>query len=144
MLPGGDLQRLNMKLKLSTFRIGDPPKRDEGLRIGTTRLPPRGVPKSRWKSDGYFDVWLPTVAPSRKLLSWIKQHDINDDKTRRAFFARYERELLGNSEARQTLALLAELAKRTPISVGCFCEDESRCHRSRLREIIERIAKTQL
>jgi len=88
-------------------------------------------------------VWLPTVAPSRKLLSWIKHHDINDDKTRRAFFARYERELLGNVETRQTLQLLAELARRTPISVGCFCADESRCHRSRLRDVIERIAKAE-
>ena len=128
------------KLKLSTFRIGDQPKRSQGLRIGTARLPPRGVPKSQWKSGGYFDVWLPTVAPSRKLLSWIKQRDINNPATRRAFFQRYERELLGNAEARQTLQLLAEIAQRTPISIGCFCPDESRCHRSRLRLIIERIA----
>src|SRR6185436_6114412 len=80
---------VSMNLHISTFRIGDPPKRDEGLRVGATRLPPRGVPKSRWKKDGYFDVWLPTVAPSRKLLGWIKQRDINDDKTRRVFFVRY-------------------------------------------------------
>ena len=132
-----------MNLHISTFRIGDPPKRDEGLRVGATRLPPRGVPKSRWKKDGYFDVWLPTVAPGRKLLGWIKQRDINDDKTRRVFFARYEHELLGNSETRQTLSLLAELAKRTPISVGCFCADESHCHRSRLHEVIKRLAKAE-
>ena len=129
-----------MKLKVSTFRIGDRPKRGEGLRIGTTRLPPRGVPKSKWKSEGYFDVWLPVVAPSRQLLAWIKQRDINDAETRKSFFKRYERELLGNADARQTVQLLAELARRTPISVGCFCADERRCHRSRLRSIIERIA----
>ena len=125
---------------LSTFRIGDAPKRGQGLRIGATRLPPRGVPKSRWKRDGYFDIWLPIIAPSRELLSWIKQRDINDAKTRRLFFKRYERELLGNSEGRQTVELLAELAKRTPITIGCFCADESRCHRSKLRELIERAA----
>ena len=129
------------KLKLSTFRIGDKPNPSEGLRIGTTRLPPRGVPKSKWKSGGYFDVWLPTVAPSRALLGWIKDRDINDAATRRDFFQRYERELLRNSDGRQTVQLLAEMAKRTPISVGCFCADESRCHRSRLRSIIEAVAK---
>ena len=128
------------KLKLSTFRIGGPVKRAEGLRIGTTRLPPRGVPKSQWQSGGYFDIWLPSVAPSKELFSWIKHRDINDPKTRRAYFARYERELLGKAESRQTLHLLAEVAKRTAISVGCFCADESRCHRSRLRSMIEKIA----
>ena len=129
------------KLMLSTFRIGDSPKRGEGLRIGTTRLPPRGVPKPRWKSGGYFDVWLPTVAPSLALVRWIKQRDLNDPKTRRTYFTRYERELSINSSARQTIQLLAELAKRTPISIGCYCADESRCHRSALRRAIERLAK---
>jgi len=128
------------RLKLSTFRIGDAPKRGKGLRIGTTRLPPRGVPKSRWKSGGYFDVWLPTVAPSRELFRWIKARDINDAAVRKTYFQRYERELLGNSDARHTVHLLAEIARRTPISIGCFCADESRCHRSRLRMIIERAA----
>ncbi|MFL6515367.1 MAG: DUF488 domain-containing protein [Chthoniobacterales bacterium] len=128
------------KLKLSTFQIGRPAKPGAGLRIGATRLPPRGVPKSRWKSDGYFDVWLPSVAPSRDLLRWIKQRDINDAAVRGTFFEKYEREVLGDSEARQTLHLLAEVARRTPISVGCFCSDESRCHRSHLRKLIERFA----
>jgi uncharacterized protein YeaO (DUF488 family) len=130
-----------MKLKLSTFQIGTPAMRGQGLRIGTTRLPPRGVPKSRWRRDGYFDVWLPAVAPSMTLLRWIKQRDINDPAIRRAFFDRYERELLGDSVARQSAQLLAEMAKRTPVSIGCFCADESRCHRSRLYRIIERIAE---
>ena len=128
------------KLKLSTFQIGTAPKASQGLRIGATRLPPRGVPKSRWKKDGYFDVWLPVIAPSKKLLSWIHQRDINDDATRKKFFERYERELLADSTARHTLELLAELAKRTPMAVGCFCKDESRCHRSHLRRLIERTA----
>jgi uncharacterized protein YeaO (DUF488 family) len=130
------------KLKLSTFQIGTRAKRNQGLRIGTTRRPPRGVPKSRWKSDGYFDIWLPSVAPSLKLLRWIKQHDINDAKTRKSFFERYERELLADSVARQTVQLLAQIATRTPISIGCFCADESRCHRSRLYLIIEQTAAT--
>lgn len=127
------------RLKLSTYQIGTPAKRNQGLRIGATRLPPRGVPKSRWKPD-YFDVWLPVIAPSRELFRWIKRRDINDSKTRTVFFQRYEKELLGNSDARHILELLAEIAKRTPISIGCFCADESRCHRSRLYDIICRIA----
>ena len=131
---------MSAKLKLSTFRIGTPPKKKQGLRIGATRLPPRGVPKAQWKKEGYFDLWLPVIAPSMKLLRWIKQRDINDAGTRREFFKRYEKELLGGSTARQTLQLLGAIAKRTPISVGCFCADESRCHRSRLRELIERAA----
>jgi uncharacterized protein YeaO (DUF488 family) len=129
------------KLKITTFQIGAPVRRDAGLRIGTTRLPPRGVPKSRWKSGGYFDVWLPTVAPSRELLRWIKQRDIDDPAVRTTFFRKYERELLAKTDARQTLQLLAELARRTPISVGCFCVDESRCHRSHLRKLIEHFAE---
>lgn len=129
------------KLKLSTFQIGTRPKASQGVRIGATRLPPRGVSKSRWKKDGYFDVWLPVIAPSKRLLSWIRQRDINDAATRKTFFDRYEREILGDSTARHTLQLLAELAKRTPISVGCFCKDESRCHRSRLFRLIEAAAK---
>lgn len=131
----------NNKLKLSTFQIGSPAKRGQGLRIGATRLPPRGVPKSRWKRDGYFDVWFPAIAPSRELLSWIKQRDINDASVCRTFFHRYEQEVLGNSTGRQTLQLLAEIAKRAPISIGCFCEDESRCHRSRLYQLIRQMAK---
>ena len=130
-----------MSLKLSTFQIGTPAKRNQGLRIGATRLPPRGIPKSRWKRDGYFDAWLPAIAPSRNLLKWIRQRDINDPEVRRAFFARYERELLGNVEGRQTLQLLAEIANRMPVSIGCFCADESRCHRSHLYQLIIRAAK---
>jgi len=126
-------------LKLSTFQIRTPPKRGQGLRIGTTRRPPRGVPKSRWERDGYFDVWLPSIAPSQKLIARFKGN-LDDPTRRHAFFDSYERELLSNAEGRQTLILLAKIAKRTPISVGCFCADESRCHRSRLLKLIRRYA----
>lgn len=129
-----------MKLKLSTFQIGTPAKRGQGLRIGATRRPPRGVPKSRWRRDGYFDVWLPSIAPSQKLLARFKQH-LDDPAPWRTFFDSYERELLSSASGRQTLELLAEIAKRTPISIGCFCADESRCHRSRLYKLIREFAK---
>src|SRR4051812_29899244 len=102
---------MGAQLKLSTFRIGTSPAKSQGLRIGATRLPPRGVPKSQWKKEGYFDLWLPLIAPSMKLLRWIKQRDINDAATRREFFKRYERELLGDSTARQTIGLLAAIAR---------------------------------
>lgn len=121
-----------MKLKLRTFQIGSPVKRGQGLRLGTTRYTPRGVRRERWQKDGYFDLWLPTVAPSRRLL----QRKLDLD----SFYDAYERELSANTEARQTVRLLAEIAKRTPISVGCYCQDEQRCHRWRLKAVIEKAA----
>ena len=127
-------------LKLKTFRIGAPAKRGEGLRIGTTRRPPRGVPKARWSRDGYFDVWLPSLAPSRKLLAWLKRRNLEDPAVRGSFFDRYERELLATAEGRQNVEFIAKVAARTPVSIGCFCADESRCHRSRLYRIIRRHA----
>ena len=114
-------------LKLRTFRHGDAPKRGEGLRIGTTRRPPRGKTKDQW--GDYFDVWFPILAPSDKLLA-----------SRPFGFARYERELYSRAESRQALQLLAHIALRTPISIGCYCEDESHCHRSYLHKLIEREA----
>ena len=115
-------------IKLRMFRHGDPPKRGEGLRIGTTRLPPRGVTKDHW--DDYFDVWFPILAPSAKLFA-----------SRPFGFAKYERELYSRAESRQALQLLAHLSLRIPISIGCYCEDESNCHRSYLYKLIEREAK---
>jgi uncharacterized protein YeaO (DUF488 family) len=131
---------MNSKLKLSTFQIGTKAKSSQGLRIGATRRPPRGVPKSRWTTDGYFDVWLPVVAPSQKLIARYKEH-LDDPAQRRAFFDAYERELLSSSSGRQTVQLLAQIAKRTPISIGCYCADELRCHRSRLYNLLKRAAE---
>jgi uncharacterized protein YeaO (DUF488 family) len=129
---------VKQKLMLSTFQIGAPAKRGEGLRIGVTRRPPRGVPKSRWVRDGYFDVWLPSLAPSSNLLTRVKKHNFDDPSVRKAFFDAYERELLSSAEGRQIVKFVAEVAARTPISIGCFCGDESRCHRSRLFKIIQK------
>jgi uncharacterized protein YeaO (DUF488 family) len=87
--------------------------------------------------DGYFDVWLPALAPSTKLLARFKRHRyIDDPAADRAFFDSYERELLATAERRQTVEFIAQVATRTPISLGCFCGEESRCHRSRLFKII--------
>jgi uncharacterized protein YeaO (DUF488 family) len=125
------------KLKLTTFQIGTPAQPGQGLRIGATRRPPRGVPKDRWVADGYFDVWLPALAPSAKLLAQLKHIDLQDLADRRSFFDRYERELLSSAESRQTVEFVVQVAARTPISIGCFCADESRCHRSRLFKILQ-------
>ena len=138
-LPAGETF-MKEKLRLSTFQIGSPPRRGQGLRVGVARFPPLRVPKSRWQSDGYFDVWLPALAPSAKLLQRIKHRDYDDPAVRKAFLDSYERELLSTAESRQTVEFLAQVAMRTPVSIGCFCEDESRCHRSRLLKVLRRYA----
>jgi uncharacterized protein YeaO (DUF488 family) len=127
------------KLQLHTFRMGTEREKREGLRIATTRRPPRGVKKADWSTRAHFDVWFPVVAPSESLLRRAKELL----KTPEKFFASYEREVLGHAESRQAIELLAALARRTPISIGCFCEDEAHCHRTRLRELIERAAKCE-
>ena len=128
---------MTQTLKLSTFQVGAPAKPSQGLRVSVTRFPPRGVPKERWAADGYFDVWLPVLAPSVKLVADIKKAVNGTEAEREKAFDRYERELLSNATGRQTVEFLAQVATRTPISIGCACEDESRCHRSRLFKILQ-------
>ncbi len=125
------------ELHLSTFQVGTPATPAQGLRIGVTRFPPRGVPKDRWAKDGYFDVWLPVLAPSAKLVAEIKMKVDGPAAVLRKAFDKYERELLSNATGRQTVEFLAQVAARMPISIGCACADESRCHRSRLFKIIQ-------
>jgi uncharacterized protein YeaO (DUF488 family) len=131
---------MNRKLQLGIFQVGTPATPEQGLRIGATRHPPRGVPKERWVADGYFDVWLPTLAPEAKLVSQILKLDPEKNRERERLFDRYERELLSDATGRQTVELIAKIAERTPVSIGCFCKDESRCHRSRLLKIIQKHA----
>ena len=122
-------------MALSTFRIGTPRARGEGLRIGTVRFLPRGVKKADYARRDYFDVWLPQLAPSRELFRWFTSEDWTDARGRQ-FFRRYRKQLLADTETRQTLLLLAALARRTDLCVGCYCEDESRCHRSELIRVL--------
>ena len=131
---------MKKELQLSTFQIGTPATKDQGLRIGVTRHPPRGVPKDRWTKDGYFDVWLPTLAPEAKLVSEILKVDPEKTALREKLFDRYERELLGDATGRQTVEMIAKIAERMPVSIGCFCKDEQQCHRSRLFKIIQKCA----
>jgi uncharacterized protein YeaO (DUF488 family) len=129
-------------MPLRTYRVGSPRKRGEGLRIGTVRFPPRGVHKEDYARLDFFDVWFPVVAPSHALMTWVKKHDIaGDAAANRAFHERYARELETNPAARQSIHLLAALARKTSIAVGCFCEDENNCHRSTLKKVIDNASK---
>ena len=127
-----------MPLQLTIFRIGHSSE-PGALRIGATRRPPRGVAKDRWQKDGYFDVWFPLVAPSAELLERHRPTPDSDAKVLTRFFAAYRRELL-KPPASHAVALLAALARQTPIAIGCYCADESRCHRSMLRDEIIRVS----
>jgi len=128
---------MSKQLHLTTFQIGTPAQPGQGLRIGVTRFPPRGVPKDRRAKDGYFDVWLPVLAPSAKLVAEIKKKQSGPEAAFQKELDRYERELLSNATGRQTVEFLAAIAARMPIAIGCACADESRCHRSRLFKIIQ-------
>jgi uncharacterized protein YeaO (DUF488 family) len=121
-------------MAIRIVRLGSPRARGEGLRIGTVRRPPRGVPKDEYASRDIYDVWLPNVAPSEPL---VKQaQGAKDERSWRAFEGRYRAEMK-RPEARRVLDLLAALSHTTNLSVGCYCEDESRCHRSVLRALLE-------
>lgn len=129
-------------LKPGTFRIGTPRKPREGLRIGTVRFLPRGVKKEDYARLDYFDVWFPLLAPSTDLLKWLKAQAGHSDRVRWSKFReRYVSEMK-RTDARQGVKLLAELAKSAPLTIGCYCEDESICHRSILRELIQNAASS--
>ena len=115
-------------------RLGTPRLRAEGLRLGTVRRPPRGVPKSEYGRRDFYDVWVPDLAPSPALFSWIKSQPITDARWRT--YARRYRAEMKRPEARRLIALLAALSRHANFSVGCYCENAARCHRSLLRELL--------
>lgn len=123
-------------MNLSTYRIGTPRQPGEGLRIGTVRFLPRGVRREDYARLDYFDVWFPLVAPSAELIAWYRDQESTSDKTWATFGRRYATEMK-RPEARQSLQLLANVAQHTPIAVGCYCEQETRCHRSLLLPLIQ-------
>jgi len=114
-------------------RLGSPRLPGEGLRIGTVRRPPRGVPKSEYAPRDFYDVWFPNLAPSEEAVK--EARNSTSDREWAAFTRRYRSEM-ATPENRRTLDLLAALSHRTDFSVGCYCADESRCHRSLLRELL--------
>jgi uncharacterized protein YeaO (DUF488 family) len=116
-------------------RLGSQRHPDEGLRIGTVRRPPRGVPKADYARRNLYDVWLPNLAPSEALLKEAQAQIASDERAWRAFVRRYRAEMK-SPDARALLATLAALSRQTNFSVGCYCENEARCHRSVLRELL--------
>lgn len=121
-------------------RLGTPRAPDEGLRLGTVRRPPRGVPKADYARRDFYDVWVPDLAPSPALFSWIKAHPLTDQNWRK--YARRYRAEMRRPEAQRLIQLLAALSAGTNFSVGCYCETESRCHRSLLRELLQQAGAT--
>jgi uncharacterized protein YeaO (DUF488 family) len=115
-------------------RLGSPRARGEGLRVGTVRRPPRGVKKSDYARRDYYDVWLPELAPSEKLFRWAVSQPWTDARWRR-YRKAYEREMK-TPAAQRLLDLLARLSHSANFSVGCYCEDEERCHRSILKKLL--------
>jgi uncharacterized protein YeaO (DUF488 family) len=126
-----------VKLKLRTYQIGSRRKRGEGLRLGTVRFLPRGVKKRDYSRLDLFDVWLPTLAPSRELFATARERGL----TFKRFAEHYAREM-ERTEARQTIKLVAAIAQRTPLAIGCYCADERCCHRSVLLKLIHEAAQT--
>jgi uncharacterized protein YeaO (DUF488 family) len=121
-------------MAIRVVRLGSPRTAGEGLRVGTVRRPPRGVPKAEHAARDFYDVWLPDLAPSEALVKQGLQ--AADEKAWRAFAKRYRAEMK-RPEAARLLALLAALSRRTDLSVGCYCADETRCHRSVLKALLQ-------
>jgi uncharacterized protein YeaO (DUF488 family) len=120
-------------------QLGTPRKRGEGVRLGTVRRPPRGVPKADFARLDYYDVWFPNLSPSAELVQEALAAE--DDRAWAKFTRTFRKEINAPDRSRE-LDVLAALSQQTNISLGCYCEDESRCHRSVLRELLmERGAK---
>ena len=127
-------------MALRVVRLGSPREPGEGLRIGTVRRPPRGVRKSDYARRDYYDLWLPELAPSQKWVSWALGEPWTDPRWSK-YVRNYRREMR-EPRAQRLLELLAALSQGTDLSIGCYCENQERCHRSLLRELlVERGAK---
>jgi len=121
-------------LSLRVVRLGTARHPDEGLRLGTVRRPPRGVRKEHYASGNYFDAWLPELSPSAPLVSFALSKPFTP--ARWAAYARRYRGEMRRPAAERLLAVLAALSRQTNFSVGCYCEDESHCHRSLLKALL--------
>ena len=122
-------------MTIRIVQLGSDREVDEGLRIGTVRRPPRGVPKVECSSKNIYDVWFPNLSPSKELL---KQYfPITEEKQWRSFQRRFLAEMKASGPTRD-LDVLAALSHQTNFSIGCYCDDESKCHRSILRGLLEK------
>lgn len=121
-------------MSVRVVRLGTPRSRGEGVRIGTVRHPPRGVPKSEHASQDWYDVWLPELAPSAQTVKLAQA--AKSDRQWASFVRKYRAEMAA-PERKRLLELLAAMSRQSNFSVGCYCADESRCHRSVLRALLE-------
>ncbi|ACB77573.1 DUF488 domain-containing protein [Opitutus terrae] len=120
-------------MSVRIVRLGTPRQPDEGLRIGTVRRPPRGVPKEQFAKQNWYDVWFPNLAPS---LPVMKSALKATTPAQWAAFVRSYKSEMAQPAARHDVALLAALSRHTNFSVGCYCEREEHCHRSVLRQLL--------
>ena len=120
-------------MSIRIVRLGTPRASGEGLRIGTVRRPPRGVPKTEFASQNWYDVWYPNLAPSAETMKLGQEAETPAQWS--AFMRKYKAEM-AEADASRSLDLLAALSHGSAFSVGCYCEDESRCHRSLLRSLL--------
>jgi uncharacterized protein YeaO (DUF488 family) len=121
-------------MAIRIIRLGSPRAAHEGLRLGTVRRPPRGVRKADYARRNYYDVWLPDLAPSGKWVSWALSEPWTDARWKK-YMRNYRREMKAPATAR-LIGLLAALSQHADFSVGCYCENPERCHRSILRELL--------
>jgi uncharacterized protein YeaO (DUF488 family) len=121
-------------MSLRVVRLGTPRDPDEGLRIGTVRRPPRGVKKQDYAKRDYFDLWLPELAPSAPLVKYALSQPFTPKRW--AIYSRRYRAEMKKPVSARLLKLLAALSKQTDLSIGCYCAEESRCHRSLLKDLL--------
>jgi uncharacterized protein YeaO (DUF488 family) len=121
-------------MTLRIVQLGTPRAKDEGLRVGTVRRPPRGVPKAKFASQNWYDVWYPNLAPS---VPAMKQAQAAETPAQWAAFVKKFRAEMAQPDAARSLDLLAALSHHGRFSIGCYCDDEARCHRSVLRALLQ-------
>ena len=120
-------------MSIHIVRLGTPRTKNEGLRIGTVRRPPRGVPKSEFAKRDFYDTWLPNLSPLPPLMA--EAQAAKTDKEWAAFKRKFHAQMK-QPEASHVLDLLAAMSHTTNFAIGCYCEDENHCHRSVLRELL--------
>ena len=127
-------------MSIRIVRLGTPRAQDEGLRIGTVRRPPRGVPKARFAADDWYDVWYPNLSPTPDLMKLALSTHADPDSAQSqkdwALFTRLFRKEMAAPDAARSLDVLAALSHGANFSVGCYCENEARCHRTVLRALL--------
>lgn len=123
-------------MAIRVVKLGSDRVKDEGLRLGTVRRPPRGVSKDRYSSENWYDVWLPALSPSLETMKMGKEAQSEKD------WNNFTKKFLGEMkepDKQQLLALLAAMSHQTNFSIGCYCENEAKCHRSILKEILQKL-----